>query len=265
MKPTTLQVLLCLVLTLCIAVRPVAAQDNPPPPTPLPIEQEADALQAAANAAVAQAQAAVLAAQQAAIQAAAARVAAASARERANALDSQAALLRATEAERAADEAARSAGVALDAARRALDQAARAVTAQQTARAQYAADLTGLHATALQQAVVARSQIDDLTTALDDVTTRLIAAEATAAQAAVDRTLAQGLIGVLCAVSAGLILLALFLTRARGPVRVPVTLDPAPAASGVTVDNATAEVVPGAFVDLSPEMRQHIDRLLAAS
>ena len=264
MKPT-LPFLLCLVLALGIAVRPVVAQDNPPPPTPLPIEQEADALQAAANAAVAQAQAAVLAAQQAATQAAAARAAAATARERANALDAQAALLRATEAERAADEAARSAGVALDAARRALDQAARAVTAQQTARAQHAADLTALHATALQQAVVARSQIDDLTAALEDVTTRLITAEAAAARAVADQTLAQGLIAVLCAVSAGLVLLALFLARSVRPVRVPVTLDPAPSASGVTVDNATADVVPGAFVDLSPEMRQHIDRLLAAS
>ena len=233
------------------------AQDNGTPP--LPIEQTADQLQAAADAALANAQAAVTAAQQAAQQAAAAKAQAAAARERANALDAQAALSRASEAERLAESASAQAQAALSAAREALAHAARAVTALKEAQASArSARVSAAQASAVAQANHAAAVDQAEQRAQTEYSLR--AAQNSAAQLSGEINLYRvGMIVLAVAVIGLLALSAYFAGKAR-PVVVPVTVSDVPV-SRTTIDND--EDVPGATVVLSREMRQHIDRLIA--
>jgi len=245
----------CLVLIASILSPSVAlAQQGNPPPTPLPIEQSADALQAAADAAIANAQAAVAAAQQAALQAAAAKAQAAAARERANALDSQAALSRAIEAEQ-------SAASALDSARVALTQAARAVTALKEAQASSAVRVLSVQAAAARERAQSQSTTDAQAQTINTLAAALDAAKAQLSQQADDLDRYRLVFYGFLAAVLGLSIAVVGLVRRTQPVRVPVSvMEPSP--SGLTLDNDTADVVPGATVNLSPALRQHIDRLL---
>ncbi len=237
------------------------AQDNG---TPLPIETQADQLQQAADAAIAAAKAAVTAAQQAAQQASAAKAQAASARERANALDSQAALSRASDAERLADESARSAKSALSAAREALEQSARAVTALKEAQAAQASAIVAVKSAAANDGLRYQSLSDAKSASLAVLTNQLnaITVEASGLQSTVDKY--QILSAALLSVIALLIVLSIVMARKSQPVIVPVTVSDTPIAR-TTIDNGTAEEVPGATIVLSQDMRKHIDRLIASA
>ena len=238
------------------------AQQGTPP---LPIETQADQLQQAADSAIVAAQAAVTAAQQAAQQAAQAKAQAAAARERANALDAQAALSSAADAERMADAAIAQAQSALSAAREALAQSARAVTVLKEAQAAY----RSASVTAAQSATVAQANLGTLSQAyiesdnrLTQVSASLQAAQSTVAKLSGEVDLYRaGLLALAVAVIGLLAMSAFFAGKAR-PVVVPVTVSDTPVAR-TTIDNGTAEEVPGATIVLSPDMRRHIDKLIA--
>lgn len=258
---------IALILSIVLLASPsiALAQQGTPPPTPLPIETEADQLQAAADAAIANAQAAVSAAQQAAQQAAQAKAQAAAARERANALDAQAALSRAAEAEQRADAAQRAAESALASAREALTLSARAVTHLKEVQAAARIDGDNAHLARLIDQANANYKLDAQTEALDLLTARLQTAEATLASDAAERQAYQFALGVLlilCAVAMTAVVILALKTR---PVSIPVTVQDDPSPAGLTIDNLSAEVVPGATVSISPALRLHIDQLIRAT
>lgn len=262
---TRLIPLTILMIGLILSVSPVTAQSGPPipiataTPDPVQLDQTANQLQAAANAALANAQAAVANAQSAANAAAQAKITAAEARQRANALEAQAATEKALLAEQQADDATQIAKNAVNAASEALQQASAAVTQStlaQNAQTQLRFALTS-----------ARSQIEILQTQLRDQQT-IIGQQAT--QLTIDRQVNEqhvtdlrqaivwlGLIGSAVCVIA--LLQARRLNQQRDvPIATPT--------SSITIDHETTETVPDPLIaTLSPEMREHIERVLHAA
>ena len=240
--------------------RPVWAQSGvTPTPDPTTLQQTADQLQAEADAALAHAQVALNTAQAAVTAATQAKVAAAEARQRATALEAQAATEKAVLADQQANEALRLAQAAVESAQAAIDRAEHAVqqlTLAQTENSRLQNGVEQLQRTLREREATIAQQA-----------TELISDQHAAEQSASDlrerindlrsSSVWLGVLGVLLG------LLAFGQARQLNRKRSVVTAPATPAGS-MTIDQDTTEPVPEPVIaEISPELRAHLDRLLA--
>lgn len=239
------------VILLLLNALPAAAQEGTPTPDPAQLQQTADQLQAEANIALANAQAAVSNAQAAANAAAQAKIAAAEARQRANALEAQAATEKALLAEQTAAQAMTTAQTALSHASEAVQHAESALDQLTVAQLDNVRLTTQIDA--LQQ------QLHLVETTLARQTAELAQTRTSAAERIADLQQAivwLGLIGLVASCA------ALRLAQQNKPR----PRSAAPATASLTLEHDSAEVVAEPIVvDLSPDLRAHIERVLDAA
>ncbi|MBI5564570.1 MAG: hypothetical protein HY870_06735 [Chloroflexi bacterium] len=265
MKTRLIGFTIVMMIGLILSAPPVTAQSGPPipiataTPDPIQLDQTATQLQVAANAALANAQAAVADAQSAANAAAQAKITAAEARQRANALEAQAATEKALLAERQADDATQTARRAVESATVALQRASEAVHQSALAQSERARLRVELNST-LNQIAALQGQLSDQQTIVGRQAMQLTLDRQTNDQHINDLRQAivwLGLIGsAVCAI-------ALLQARRLNHQRDVPTATPT---SSITIDHETTETVPDPLIaTLSPEMREHIERVLHAA
>ncbi len=246
------------VIGLILSVSPVTAQSGPPPvpvvtatPDPVQLDQAAAQLQVAANAALANAQAAIANAQ--------AKITAAEARQRANALEAQAATEKALLAERQADDATQTARGAVESATVALQRAGEAVnqfTVSQNEQTQLRLALTG----ARHQIAGLQAQLSDQQTIIGQQAMQLTRDRQTNEQHINDLRQAIVWLGLI-----GMSVCVIALLQARRLNR-QWDIPAATPTSSITIDHDTTETVPDPLIaTLSPEMREHIERVLQSA